>query len=65
MVKLFDDERRYRPMDPEILEMLGSPKKQAQMRHHRRSPNYYKLGRSIFYTGVDLNAWAQANRVET
>jgi len=64
MTKLFDNERHYQPTDPEIIELLGSPQKQAQMRHHRRSPSYFRLGRKIIYAGKDLNDWAQENRIE-
>ena len=65
MTQLFDETRHYQPTDSEILELLGSKDKQAQMRHHGRSPNYYRLGRKIVYHGADLNAWANAQRVET
>jgi hypothetical protein len=59
---LFDNNRSYQPSDPEILTLLGSKSKQAQMRHHRRGPIYFRLGRKIIYQGSDLNAWAEANR---
>ncbi len=65
MTKLLDETRHYQPTDPEILALLGSKEKQAQMRHYGRSPAFYRLGRKIIYHGVDLNAWAQANKVET
>jgi len=65
MINLFDDTRHYQQTDPEILALLGKKEKQAQMRHHGRSPSYYRLGRKIVYHGSDLNAWAQANKVET
>ncbi len=64
MVKLFDDNRNYLPTDPEILSLLGTKEKQAQMRYHGRSPAFYRLGRKVIYHGADLNAWANAQRVD-
>ncbi|MBS9717245.1 MerR family transcriptional regulator [Pseudohalocynthiibacter aestuariivivens] len=64
MDKLFEDGRNYLPDDPEVIEVMGSRTKQAQMRHHKTSPSYYRLGRKIIYRGVDLNAWAEAQRIE-
>ena len=64
MNKLFDDSRYYTPDDPEILALLGNRARQAQMRHHGRAPAYFRLGRKIVYHGVDLNAWATAQRVD-
>lgn len=64
MPKLFDDDRSYAVDDPEILHLLGTRTKQAQMRHYGRSPAFYRLGRKIFYHGSDLNAWANARRFE-
>ena len=65
MTNLFDETRHYQPTDPEIIALLGSVTKQAQMRHFKRSPSYYRLGRKIIYHGADLNAWAEAQRVES
>lgn len=65
MTTLFNETRHYQPTDPEIIALLGSITKQAQMRHFKRSPSYFRLGRKIIYHGADLNAWAQANKVET
>jgi hypothetical protein len=64
MTQLFDEIRHYQPSDLEILSLLGSKEKQAQMRHHGRSPAFYRLGRKIVYHGADLNVWANAQRVE-
>ena len=47
MQNLFDETRHYQPTDPEIIALLGSKEKQAQMRHHGRSPAFYKLGRKM------------------
>ncbi|MCV6824891.1 MULTISPECIES: MerR family transcriptional regulator [Halocynthiibacter] len=64
MTALFEDKKHYEATDPLILALLGSREKQAQMRHHGRSPAYYRLGRKIIYQGVDLNVWANAQRIE-
>lgn len=63
MNNLFDETRAYLPDDPEILALLGSKARQAQLRHYGRSPVYFRLGRKIVYHGADLNAWANARRV--
>jgi len=65
LTTLFDQNRKYQPTDPEILEILGTKAKQAQMRHFGRGPAFYRLGRKIIYHGADLNAWAEANKIET
>lgn len=64
MTQLFEENRHYQPADPEMLALLGSTQKQAQMRHHGRSPAYFRLGRKIIYHGSDLNNWADAQRIE-
>lgn len=63
MANPFETNRNYVLGDPE-LEPIGSREKLAQWRHKRRGPPYYKLGRKIVYRGADLNAWAEAHRVE-
>lgn len=63
MANPFETNRNYVLGDPE-LELIGSREKLAQWRHKRRGPPYYKLGRKIVYRGADLNAWAEAHRVE-
>jgi len=63
--KLFDDARKYLPQDPEVLEVMGNQEKQAQMRHRGTAPTYYRLGRKIIYFGVDMNTWAEAQRIES
>lgn len=65
MQKLFDDNQNYQPSDPLILELLGSTEKQGQMRHHKRGPAYYLLGRKVIYRGFDLNSWAEKQRVDS
>ncbi len=62
MPKLFDNDLTYVLGDPE-LELLGSKDKLAQWRHYSKGPAYYKLGRKIVYSGADLNAWVEAQRV--
>ena len=64
MVQLFDNNRNYILSDAE-LEIIGDREKLAQWRHKGIGPAYYRLGRKIVYRGADLNAWAEANRVET
>ncbi|WP_300030663.1 MerR family transcriptional regulator [uncultured Roseobacter sp.] len=63
MAKLFDDKRNYILGDEE-LNLIGDRDKLAQWRHKRMGPPFYKLGRKIVYCGADLNAWAEANRVD-
>lgn len=63
MAKLFEDNRNYILGDPE-LEIIGDRDKLAQWRHKNTGPAYFKLGRKIVYNGSDLNAWADANRVD-
>ena len=64
MTKLFENNRNYVLSDSE-LELIGDREKLAQWRHKSVGPAYYRLGRKIIYRGADLNAWAEANRVET
>jgi hypothetical protein len=61
---LFDDTRTYQQCDPEILALLGSTAKQAQMRHYGRYPAFFRLGRKIIIHGKDLNEWADAQRID-
>lgn len=63
MPDLFEQNRNYILGDPE-LELIGDREKLAQWRHKRMGPAFYKLGRKIIYRGADLNAWAEANRVD-
>ena len=63
MVNLFDQNRNYTLGDPE-LDLIGDRVKLAQWRHKKQGPAYYRLGRKIVYRGVDLNAWAEANKIE-
>lgn len=64
MTRLFENNRNYILSDPE-LNLIGDREKLAQWRHKGIGPAYYRLGRKIVYRGQDLNAWAEANRVET
>lgn len=64
MNTLFDETRIYLTEDPEILALLGNRARQAQLRHHGRSPTYFRLGRKIVYHGADLNVWANARRID-
>ena len=63
MSDLFEQNRNYVPGDDE-LNILGDRDKLAQWRHKGMGPAFYRLGRKIIYRGVDLNAWAGAQRVE-
>ncbi|RPE67333.1 hypothetical protein EDD53_1739 [Pacificibacter maritimus] len=60
---LFDDTRNY-VLGDEELNLLGDRDKLAQWRHKNMGPAFYRLGRKIIYRGADLNAYAEANRVE-
>ena len=63
MAQLFEQNRTYVLGDPE-LEIIGDREKLAQWRHKRIGPAFYRLGRKIVYRGADLNAWAEAQRVD-
>lgn len=63
MADLFDHNRSYVLGDLE-LDLIGDREKLAQWRHKGVGPAYYKLGRKIIYRGADLNAWAEANRID-
>lgn len=62
MENLFDNSRNYVLGDPE-LDLIGPREKLAQWRHRNVGPAYFKLGKKVIYRGVDLNAWAEAQRV--
>jgi hypothetical protein len=63
MPNLFDNNRNY-VLGDEELNLLGDKDKLAQWRHKNMGPAFYRLGRKIIYRGADLNAYAEANRVE-
>ena len=63
MADLFQSNRAYVLGDPE-LDVIGPKEKLAQWRHKRTGPPFYRLGRKIVYRGSDLNAWAEAQRVD-
>lgn len=60
---IFENSRNYVLGDPE-LDLIGDRDKLAQWRHKNMGPAFYRLGRKIVYRGFDLNAWADANRVD-
>jgi hypothetical protein len=64
MPEIFEPNRTYVLGDPE-LDVLGDREKLAQWRHKQIGPPFYRLGRKIVYRGTDLNAWAEARRVDT
>ncbi len=63
MANLFEQNRNY-VLGDAALELIGDRTKLAQWRHKGMGPPFYKLGRKIIYLGADLNAWAEANRVD-
>jgi len=63
MANLFENNRNYVLGDNE-LNLIGDRELLAQWRHKGIGPAYYRLGRKIVYRGVDLNAWADAQRVD-
>ena len=63
MTALFENDRNYVLGDKELI-LIGDRDKLAQWRHKRTGPAFYKLGRKIIYRGADLNAWAEAQRVD-
>ncbi|NIY80050.1 helix-turn-helix domain-containing protein [Celeribacter sp. HF31] len=63
MADLFEQNRNY-VLGDEELNLLGDREKLAQWRHKGVGPAFYKLGRKIIYRGADLNAWADAQRVD-
>ena len=63
MEHIFENDRAYVLGDPE-LEIIGNREKLVQWRHKGIGPAFYRLGRKIIYRGSDLNAWAEAHRVE-
>ena len=63
MAELFDSTRTYCLGDPE-LEIIGPREKLAQWRHRDVGPAFYKMGKKVVYHGIDLNAWAEAQRIE-
>jgi len=63
MANLFEQNRNYVLGDDE-LNLIGDRHKLAQWRHKGMGPVFYRLGRKIIYRGADLNAWADAQRVD-
>ena len=63
MAELFENNRTY-VLGDEELNIIGDRNKLAQWRHKKLGPAFYRLGRKIIYRGADLNAWAEANRVD-
>ena len=63
MASIFDNNRNY-VLGDEELNVIGDREKLAQWRHKGVGPAFYRMGRKIVYRGTDLNAWADAQRVE-
>lgn len=59
----FDPDRLYRPSDP-AMRALASPGVLSQWRHHGRGPAYRKIAGKVFYSGADLIAYIERQRVE-
>ena len=62
MAELFENSRTYCLGDSE-LGIIGTREKLAQWRCRGVGPAYYTLGRKIIYSGVDLNVWAESQRI--
>ena len=63
MTDLFEQNRNY-VLGDEELNLIGDRDKLAQCRHKGTGPAFYRLGRKIIYREADLNAWADAQRVD-
>ena len=63
MQNLFDSSRNY-VLGDEELELIGDREKLGQWRHKGVGPAFYKMGKKVVYRGVDLNSWAEKNRVD-
>jgi len=63
MPDLFNQDRSY-VLGDEELDLIGDRDKLAQWRHKSMGPAFYRLGRKIIYRCSDLNAWAEASRVD-
>jgi len=47
-----------------LVPLIGDRDKLAEWRRKGMGPAFFRLGRKIIYRGVDLNAWAEASRVD-
>lgn len=63
MENIFDNSKNFVLGDPE-LDLIGPREKLAQWRHRGVGPPFLKFGKKVIYRGVDLNAWAEAQRVD-
>ena len=61
---MFDETRLYLTGDP-ALRAIAPASTMAHWRCENRGPAYIRLGQKIGYSGVDLNAWLAAQRVQT
>lgn len=63
MEPLFENSRNFVLGDPE-LEIIGPRDKLAQWHHRNVGPPFLKFGKKVIYRGVDLNTWAESQRVD-
>ena len=63
MHKRFEEDRYYRPDDPE-LDTIASRGTLATWRWQGRGPRYTKYGNRVLYRGGDLNAWLDSRVVD-
>ena len=63
MHKRFEEDRYYRPGDPE-LDVIASKGTLATWRWQGRGPRYTKYGNRVLYRGADLNAWLDSRVVD-
>ena len=61
---MFNDSEIYRVGDKQ-LDRIGRPSTLARWRVNGQGPCYAKLGGRIAYKGEDLNAWIDAQKIQT
>lgn len=61
-ITYFDPKKLYRPIDS-ALRILGKEQTLARRRHEGYSPDYFKIGARILYSGSALNEWLEACKI--
>ena len=61
---MYDENRFYFASDPKVL-ALACYSTMAHWRCEGRGPSFFKFGNRVAYSGSDLNAWLDRQRVET
>ena len=61
-LKLFEDDRFYRPHDPEM-RRLANRSTLVSWRNENKGPPYFRIHKQITYLGRDLNEWLMRHRV--